>query len=113
MSNFYKLPKRLVLKFKKYLNESTTNDSIFKENFTKFMDGKTKDYMENNIFRPEGPQGKFEWLSTIDINQVLKQYEEKYADFLFLGAVPIDFDDLSPLNVSFLRKKSLIYRFFL
>ena len=46
------------------------------------MDGKTKDYMENNIFRPEGPQGKFEWLSTIDINQVLKQYEEKYEDFL-------------------------------
>ena len=38
MSNFYKLPKRLVLKFKKYLNESTTNDSIFKENFTKFID---------------------------------------------------------------------------
>ena len=38
ISNFYKLPKRLVLKFHKYLNESTTNDSIFKQNFTTFID---------------------------------------------------------------------------
>ena len=31
------------------------------------------------------------WLSTIDINKVMKQYE-KNSDFVFLGAVPIDFD---------------------
>ena len=28
-------------------------------------------------------------------------------------STPIEFGDLSPRNVSFLRKKSLIYRFFL
>ncbi len=85
----------LLHEFKKRYNGDQKD--LVKENFTKFMDGKTKDYMENNVFRPEGPQGKFEWLSTIDINQVLKQYEEKYPDFLFLGAVPIDFDDLDYL----------------
>lgn len=33
-----------------------------------------------------------EWLSTIDIENVLKQYEHKYNDFKFLGCVPVDFD---------------------
>ncbi len=95
----------LLHEFKKRYNGDQKD--LVKENFTKFMDGKTKDYMENNIFRPEGPQGKFEWLSTIDINQVLKQYEEKYEDFLFLGAVPIDFDDLDYLPFKKLNFKKL------
>lgn len=56
-----------------------------------------KDYLENKVFRPDGPQGRFDWLSTIDINKVLRQYEEKYHDFKFLGAVPIDFMDLDDL----------------
>lgn len=32
-----------------------------------------------------------QWLSTLDINNVLKQYETN-SDYLFVGAVPIDFD---------------------
>lgn len=32
------------------------------------------------------------WTSTLDIDQVLSQYENKYKDFKYLGAVPIDFD---------------------
>ena len=32
------------------------------------------------------------WLSTLDIQSVLKQFEKKYTDFIFLGAVPADFD---------------------
>ena len=37
-----------------------------------------------------------EWLSTVDIQKVLNQYNV-YNDFLFIGAVPIDFDNkLSP-----------------
>ena len=35
---------------------------------------------------------KNEWLNTLDIEAVMKQYEEKYPDFIFLGPVPIDFD---------------------
>lgn len=96
----------LLYEFKKRYNGDQKD--LIKENFTKFMDTKDKDYMENNIFRPEGPQGKFEWLSTIDINQVLKQYEEKYSDFKFLGAVPIDFDDLDYLPFKKLDFKKLL-----
>jgi len=50
--------------------------------------------LHNNTFRPKGPQGRFKWLSTTNINDIMGQYEEKYPDFKFLGAVPIDFEDL-------------------
>lgn len=52
----------------------------------------------HNTFRPKGPQGRFKWLSTTDINDIMKQYEYKYTDFNFLGAVPYDFADIPPLN---------------
>lgn len=81
---------------------------LVKEKFTKFMDEKSKEYLENNVFRPEGPQGKFDWLSTLDINNVLAQYEEKYPDFSFLGAVPIDFNDLDYLPFKKLNFKEIL-----
>jgi hypothetical protein len=60
-----------------------------------------KDYdIHNNTFRPKGPQGRFKWLSTTNINDIMGQYEQKYVDFKFLGAVPIDFEDLPPLGIS-------------
>ena len=65
--------------------------------YLELMSEENKDHLENKVFRPDGPQGRFDWLSTIDINQVLYQYEEKYPDFKFLGAVPLDFMDLDYL----------------
>jgi len=50
-------------------------------------------------FRPVGPQGRFDWLSTTDINAVMEQYEKADPAFLFLGAVPVDFDDLRILGI--------------
>ena len=45
-------------------------------------------------FKPEMPKewqkNPFEWLSTSDIKNVMKQYEKKYSDFLFMGPVPVD-----------------------
>ena len=68
-----------------------------KHKCTQFLSDGEKDELENNVFRPDGPQGKFEWLSTFDINFALAQYESKYEDFKFLGAVPIDFAELENL----------------
>ena len=48
----------------------------------------------NNTIRPLGPKGKHEWLSTTDINDVVSQYEKQFNDFIFLGAVPADFEQL-------------------
>ena len=50
----------------------------------------------NTTFRPKTPKewysNKNEWLSTIDIENVMKQYEKVHKDFKFIGPVPIDFD---------------------
>mgnify|MGYP005645787331 CR=1 FL=1 len=67
-----------------------------KQNFVKHM--KDKDILKHS-FRPNGPAGKFEWLSTNHINDVMEQYEKKYTDFKFLGAVPMDFNKLPFLGI--------------
>ena len=48
----------------------------------------------NNLFAPPKPtyEDKNEWLSNIDIANVLKQYEKLYYCFYFLGPTPIDYD---------------------
>jgi hypothetical protein len=59
--------------------------------------------IQENTFRPKGPSKKYEWLSTTHINDVVEQYQETHKDFIFLGAVPYDFDDLSILGISNLK----------
>lgn len=73
--------------------ENVCDDQIcwLKQDFIKKMNDKE---ILNKTFRPDGPEGKFEWLNTLHINDVMSQYEDKYTDFKFFGAVPIDFDDL-------------------
>jgi hypothetical protein len=48
----------------------------------------------NETFRPKKPEewekNPFEWLTTVDIKKVMKQYEKKYPSFLFVGPVPVD-----------------------
>jgi len=70
---------------------------------------KTKNYeILKNTFRPKGPQGRFKWLSTTNINEIMLQYHEKYNDFIFLGAVPLDFEELEPLGIKKLDFDELI-----
>lgn len=49
-----------------------------------------------NNFRPKMPRSwkkdPHKWLTSIDIQAVMLQYEEKYPEFEFIGPVPIDFD---------------------
>lgn len=49
-----------------------------------------------DVFKPEMPKkwdkNPREWLNTLDINHVLTQYEKAYPEFIYFGAVPIDFD---------------------
>jgi len=58
-----------------------------------------------------------EWLNTIDIRDVMNQYEIKYPEFEFIGPVPMDFDtkvgfgecvvdELCKINLSELIKKN-------
>lgn len=61
----------------------------------------------DTILKPRQPDGAYAWLSTIDINDVMKQYERKYSSFLFLGTVPIDFKHVYPniYNVNITKSK--------
>ena len=54
----------------------------------------------NNTFRPVGPSKQLDWLSTTHINEVIDQYQAKYSDFLFLGAVPYDFEEVPVLGLN-------------
>lgn len=78
--------------------EKKCNDQLcwLKQKFVKAL--KDEDLFKNT-FRPIGPEGRFDWLNTTQINEVMAQYEAKYPDFKFFGALPIDFDDLPFLNI--------------
>ena len=52
--------------------------------------------LEKTRFAPKAPQSwknnKNEWLTNLDIDAVMRQYEDKFPDFKFLGVTPIDFE---------------------
>ena len=56
-----------------------------------FMKGCSDRDILKQTFRPKRPCGKYQWLTTSNIHDVMKQYEQKHPDFMFLGAVPINF----------------------
>lgn len=62
-----------------------------------------KDKIKRKLFAPITPKSwknnKNEWLSSIDIINVMKQYEEKYHNFDFLGPSPIDFETMQYNNM--------------
>ena len=53
--------------------------------------------VKDNTFAPKAPEewGKNpdEWLSSVEIMQVMKQYEKTYKCFEFIGPSPIDYDE--------------------
>ena len=61
----------------------------------KFVDGKLNKELQES-YAPVSPKdwskNPNEWLSSVDILDVMKQYEEKYKCFDFIGPSPIDFD---------------------
>lgn len=62
----------------------------------KFMENNIDSELNNNTFAPTRPNSwsinPNTWLSNFDISKVMKQYENFYNDFVFIGPTPIDFD---------------------
>ena len=86
------------------------------------LEGNEKSKLEDK-FRPKMPEkwkkNPNEWLNTYDIQRVLRQYEKSMPNFMFIGAVPIDFDyepspgncivnELCKINVETLLKKGKV-----
>ena len=61
-----------------------------------FMNGNLDKELLNYTFAPKMPSvwknNPDEWLSSLEIESVMKQYEKYYKCFVFLGPSPIDFD---------------------
>lgn len=68
---------------------------LTKQNFMNEVVKEMRDDIETKTFKPHGPEEATEWLSTLDINNILAMYEGVYPDFQFLGAVPLDCNNVS------------------
>lgn len=62
----------------------------------KCKEGRGECIIANLMQRPKAPDAWIanpeEWLSSIDIEKVERQYERLFPEYAFLGCVPIDFD---------------------
>lgn len=62
----------------------------------KFMKNNLTPELKMYTFAPTAPKEWREnintWLTSLDIEKVMKQYEKKYSNFEFIGPSPIDFD---------------------
>ena len=63
---------------------------------SQIKDDTLREQVKDALFSPKRPdswkKNKNEWLSNIDIFEVLRQYEETYPEFEFMGSNYIDFD---------------------
>ncbi len=86
------------------------------QDFIKHMNETMRLELEKFTLRPEGPAGQFKWLNTFDINEVMNQYEPINKNFLFMGAVPMDFEEIKQpgvydLNIAEAVNKDKITKF--
>lgn len=99
--NPHKYKRYLVKQFNDKLSDiCDTQRCWVKQKFVKKMKKYMIHQLKRNTFRPSGPTGRFDWLNTYNIDNVMEQYEHKYDDFKYFGAVPIDFQDLPQLEIS-------------
>jgi hypothetical protein len=87
-------PREIWISLKQHLKNVCNKESCWlKQNFA--SSGVDKE-MLNYTFAPKSPddwkKNPNEWLNSIDIENVMKQYEKEYPYFDFIGAAPIDFD---------------------
>jgi hypothetical protein len=77
----------------KYLSHACNKESCWIKQKDEF--GKLDEKLSDS-FAPESPgewkKNPNEWLTSVDITNVMKQYEKAYKCFDFIGPSPIDFD---------------------
>jgi hypothetical protein len=90
-----KLKKYILTEFTKRMSDKykcQTQKCWSEQEFIDLMKSTALEELQKHTFRPNGPEGKFEWLNTININEIMIQNENTHPGFNFLGTVPIDFD---------------------
>jgi hypothetical protein len=85
--------KEIWLKLKEHMKNVCNKESCWLKQ--QFVEGKLDKELTNS-FAPKSPnewkKKPNEWLSSMDILNVMKQYEQTYKCFEFIGPSPIDFD---------------------
>lgn len=89
-------PKKIWQSLRENMSNVCEKESCWlRQNFAKH--DLTKE-LSHYTFAPQAPKewkkNINEWLSSIDIDKVMRQYEKSYPSFAFLGPSPIDFDSL-------------------
>lgn len=88
-------PKEIWSSLKENMSSSCDKESCWLR--SKFMEGNVDSELLNYTFAPKAPRewkiNPDEWLSSVDIESVMKQYEKYYKCFVFLGPSPIDYDN--------------------
>jgi hypothetical protein len=74
--------------------EHVCDDQIcwLKQDFIKEMNDEE---INDGTLRPQMNQGRYDWLSNVNVDKIMKQYENKYSDYKYLGTVPIDFSEIN------------------
>jgi hypothetical protein len=103
-------PKEIWSALKNYMGSVCNKESCWlKQNFV--GNEKIKKELED-AFAPKSPnewkKNPNEWLSSVDILDVMKQYEEVYPEFKFYGTNPIDFSAPDPYNPSAAAKNKCL-----
>lgn len=82
------------LQLKSFLQDVCNNEQCWLDQ--QFSKNKLTVDIIDYTFAPIAPKkwikNKNEWLTSIDIEKVMQQYEKEFPNFLFLGPSPIDFD---------------------
>lgn len=86
-------PGKIWVQLKENMKNTCNQESCWLKQ--KFVAGKLDKELKDT-FAPKSPnewkKNPNEWLSSIDILKVMKQYEEEYSCFDFIGPSPIDYD---------------------
>ena len=92
-----KTKKQLLENLMQRFNQVCKNDQLCltQQAFMNEIVAEMHDELTNGTFRTMGPADAKEWLSTTDIDGIMKQYEVVYPNFKFLGAVPANCSELS------------------
>ena len=99
-------------KIKKYFFKKCNNNDAcwLKQNEIKKIDNKTKYFTFKPEYKESWIKNKYTWLNSHDIYLLMKQFENKYSNFIFLGPVPSDCPtsiscELSNIDFNNLKKK--------
>jgi hypothetical protein len=85
------LKKKLIIQLRDRL-KNKCNDQICWLGLD-FIKKLNDDTIDKYTFRPKLTNNRFDWLSNINIDEFLKQYELKHKNFKSFGAVSYDYDD--------------------